>query len=75
MESSPKQGDFHALPVVYGQMAHFFGTKIRHFAPTNETELTRLSLDFRIGIEPYFDPKWVNKEAKAQHGRKRIVMH
>jgi hypothetical protein len=31
-------------------------------------------MDFRVGIEPYFDPEWQMEEAKAQHGRRQFQL-
>jgi len=74
-ESSPGLGDFHPLPVDYGQLARFHGTACRHYVPGNSTSSTRVSMDFRVGLgRAYFDPEWQLSGVKVQHGRKKIEL-
>eukprot|EP00667_Euglena_gracilis_P013809 EG_transcript_14259 len=47
-ESAPDQGDFHPLVADYGQAVRFNAAGCRHHVLRNETESTRVSLDFRI---------------------------
>lgn len=72
VESAPNAGDFHALDVEYGEIAMFHGTLCHHKAPPNSTPHTRVSLDFRIGIDEFFDTKWEMEGIKAQHGRRSV---
>ena len=48
----------------------FHGTLNKHSVPANASRYTRASLDFRVGIEPFFDNDWVLKGTKAgtNHG-------
>ena len=71
-ESRPEEGDFHPLQLAYGDVAMFHGTLCRHKVPPNMSRSTRVSLDFRVGIGPYFDAEWKLPEAKAQHTRRLI---
>lgn len=45
-----------------------------HHVPANSTAHTRMSLDFRIGVEGYFDPKWTMRGTKADHNRREVVL-
>ena len=70
VESAPDVGDFHPLDVRVGQLASFHGALCRHRAPANASRSTRVSIDFRIGIVPYFDPHWQMPGVRAQHTRR-----
>ena len=63
-----------AFQITHGTAAMFHGALLRHYAPANSSECTRVSLDFRIGVGPCFDPTWTLKEAKGKHGWRRIVL-
>ena len=73
-ESSHMKGDFHPLIVNPGQVVSFHGTSCRHFVNANTTKWTRVSLDFRIGVEGYFDPDWVMPGTTHDHDRKVIQL-
>jgi hypothetical protein len=47
-ESEPEKGDYHPLCAEYGQIVRFNAAGCRHHAVTNQTGLTRVSLDFRV---------------------------
>eukprot|EP00759_Apiculatamorpha_spiralis_P010663 PhF_6_TR17407/c0_g1_i1/m.26646 len=70
VESAPGVGDFHPLPLPYGQVAWFYGCLCYHYAPPNLSPFCRVSLDFRIGVEGYFDPTWKLEGVKRQHSWK-----
>lgn len=72
VESKPDCNDFQPLNINYGIIAMFHGSLCRHYAPINKSEYTRVSLDFRIGIGEYFDPKWVLKDVRGKHGRREV---
>jgi hypothetical protein len=42
--------------------------------PANPTAATRMSLDFRVGVEGYFDPAWTMRGTKADHNRREVVL-
>jgi len=73
VESSPGAGDYQPLAIDYGQIAMFHGTLCRHHVPANTSEFTRISLDFRIGIGPFFDAEWQLHGVKGVHGRREMV--
>jgi len=69
VESKPGLGDYEELAIPPGEMAAFHGTLCRHHAKPNPSTFTRASLDFRVGVGRYFDPTWVLRGTKADHGR------
>lgn len=74
VESAPDEGDYAPLAVNFGQVALFHGSSRRHHVPANPTMATRMSLDFRIGVEGYFDPAWTMRGTKADHNRREVVL-
>jgi len=71
-ESHEGAGDDHPFEVDVGEIALFHGTVCKHHVPANPSEWTRASLDFRVGIEGYFDPSWSMKGTKQDHGRRTV---
>lgn len=47
-ESRPGAQDFEPLELEYGQCQRFWGAQCVHYTQPNETEITRISLDFRV---------------------------
>jgi len=74
VESAPGASDFHPLDVEVGRLAMFHGTLCRHHAPANTSTATRVSLDFRVGIRPYYDPHWRLPGVRAQHTRRECIL-
>ena len=58
----------------YGCIAAFHGTLCRHHVPPNQSWHTRISIDFRVGVDRFFDPSWQLKAAKSQHGRRECTL-
>lgn len=58
VESAPDLGDFHPLRMAVGEMVRFWGTSCFHKAPPNETDFTRVSLDFRVAPVRCYDRNW-----------------
>mmetsp|Transcript_79985 Transcript_79985/g.156414 ORF Transcript_79985/g.156414 Transcript_79985/m.156414 type:complete len:412 (+) Transcript_79985:56-1291(+) len=73
VESAPGLGDFAPLDMEHGVMAAFHGTLCKHHAEANPTTCTRVSLDFRVGIGEHYDPHWVLRGTKSDHGRIAIT--
>lgn len=69
VESAPGKEDYTPLDVNFGEVASFHGTSLRHYVPPNVTKFTRVSLDFRVGIEGYFDAKWRMRGTVNDHNR------
>ena len=55
VESTPGQGDYHPLNLRYGECARFYGNQCVHFTVPNQSDTTRLSLDFRVVPGEVFD--------------------
>jgi len=70
VESAPDLGDFARTNAAIGQAVAFHGTSKKHKVGPNASHATRASIDFRVGIETYFDPKWSMAGTKADHDRK-----
>ncbi len=73
-ESVPGKEDYEPLGAKLGEIVAFHGSSCKHFVPRNETQFTRVSLDFRIGCEPFFDPKWQMPGTVADHTRRKFVL-
>lgn len=71
-ESMPNKGDYRPLKVQHGEIVSFHGSYCSHYVPANKTSYTRASLDFRVGIEGLFDPKWSMIGTKADHNRREV---
>jgi hypothetical protein len=63
-----------AIPVRVGEVLSFQGTKRSHFVNSNPTPYTRVSLDFRVGVEGYFDPEWEMVGTTSDHTRKCVSL-
>lgn len=74
IESAPNVGDFHPIELAYGDVGMFHGTLCRHMVPANESSFTRVSMDFRIGVGPCFDPTWSLRGISHLHTRKQFVL-
>eukprot|EP01038_Epipyxis_sp_PR26KG_P007790 gene7790-10584_t len=73
VESEPNKGDFKPLNLHYGQYCRFYGNQCRHFTFRNNTNTTRVSLDFRAvsthsgGHDPTFrQGVWRGSKSKYQ---------
>ena len=69
-ERFPDQGDYEPSGTQLGQVFVFHGSSCRHYVPPNPTSFSRVSLDFRIGVEGFFDPQWKLRGTKCDHKRR-----
>jgi len=60
------------MPVAVGQVLQFHGTRVKHYVNSNVTPYTRVSMDFRVGVEGYFDPQWAMVGTTADHSRRKV---
>ena len=67
-------GDFAPLDVNLGKVGVFFGILNKYFVPVNVADKTRVSIDFRVGVEGWFDKEWSMKGTKSEHKRRQIVL-
>ena len=68
-ESSPGVGDFHPFQLVPGQIMQFYGNQCVHYTMPNETDATRMSIDFRvIPLDHYIEryPKSHRRDGQAR---------
>lgn len=73
-ETSDGSEDYHVIPAKIGEIISFHGSSCRHFVNANESENTRVSLDFRVGVQGYFDPYWQMKGTTDDHGRREATL-
>lgn len=73
-ESKPGLGDFCPLSVNYGEIAVFHGSLCHHYVPPNRSPYTRISIDFRVGVGPFFDSMWELPGTRREHGRRVITL-
>jgi hypothetical protein len=71
-ETQPGAEDFHPVAALPGQIISFHGSSCKHFVNSNATPFTRVSMDFRVGVEGFFDPFWQMKGTSDDHGRKEV---
>lgn len=74
VESQPGKNDYEPLGVALGEIAAFHGSSCMHYVPANSTYFTRVSLDFRVGVEGYFDPNWKMRGTISDHTRKKVYL-
>jgi hypothetical protein len=73
-ESKEDKGDYQPLETNVGYASSFFGTGFSHYVNSNSSKVTRVSLDFRVGIEPFYDPNWVQIGTRDDHFRRHVQM-
>ena len=73
-ETTFQQDDYHPIKANVGQAISFHGSSCRHYVNANATTNTRVSLDFRIGVQGYFDPFWQMKGTTDDHGRREATI-
>jgi hypothetical protein len=54
LESGPGKEDWHTIELGYGEIKRFYGAQCAHFTPENTTSETRVSLDFRMICDDYW---------------------
>ena len=54
--------------------ARFHGTDVRHHVPPNNSQCSRVSLDFRIGLGRFYDPKWRQQLNDSTGGSERATV-
>lgn len=48
VETAPGLGDFVPVALKFGELFRFYGNRCRHYNRINQTDVTRISLDFRV---------------------------
>jgi hypothetical protein len=57
IESEENKGDYSPVEANYGDLVKFDGANLKHGNKINKTNLTRISLDFRILLKKDYNPK------------------
>lgn len=73
-ESKYNVGDYHRIPANLNEIISFHGSSCRHYVNANSTPNTRVSLDFRVGVQGFFDPTWQMRGTTDDHGRKEVTL-
>ena len=47
-ESEPGRGDFHTFNCALGEFVRFWGNQVTHYTVENDSDITRVSMDFRV---------------------------
>mmetsp|Transcript_1437 Transcript_1437/g.3587 ORF Transcript_1437/g.3587 Transcript_1437/m.3587 type:complete len:339 (-) Transcript_1437:473-1489(-) len=71
-ETSPGLGDYHPIVAYVGEVISWHGSSRKHYVNANSSTNTRVSLDFRIGVEGYFDPSWEMQGTTDNHCRRTV---
>ena len=56
-----------------GEIGAFHGTSHKHHVPPNPTKSTRVSIDFRVGVEGFYDSKWSMAGTSDEHTRTVVI--
>jgi len=73
-ESSFKAADYRPIKANVGEAISWHGSSRKHYVNANATSNTRVSFDFRIGVEGYFDPFWEMQGTTDDHTRKKVEL-
>jgi len=66
-ESEKGIGDYHPIAAALGEIISFHGSSCKHFVNPNESEFTRVSIDFRVGVQGFFDQHWQMRGTTDDH--------
>lgn len=73
-ETEFKADDYHPVPAKPGEILSFHGSSCRHYVNANAAAFTRMSMDFRVGVEGFFDPYWQMQGTTHDHGRQEVTI-
>jgi len=62
--------DYHPIKAKLGEIISFHGSSCRHYVNNNSTQYTRVSMDFRVGVEGFFDNEWAMRGTTDDHLRR-----
>jgi hypothetical protein len=68
-ETECNTGDYHPIVASLGEVIAFHGSSCRHYVNANATKHTRVSFDFRVGVQGFFDPDWEMCGTNDDHTR------
>lgn len=64
--------DFHPVIAKVGEIVAFHGSSCRHYVNANSSAHTRMSMDFRVGVEGFYDTEWAMKGTTDDHSRREV---
>jgi hypothetical protein len=73
-ETSFKADDYSPMPAEIGEAISFHGSSCRHYVNANSSNNTRVSLDFRVGVQGFYDPFWTMKGTTDDHDRREVTL-
>ena len=73
-ERTFEEGEYHPIAAKVGEVISWHGSSRKHYVPHNSSVNTRVSLDFRIGVEGYFDPFWEMQGTTDDHTHKKVEL-
>ena len=73
-EARADAGDYRPLKAEYGEVVSFHGSSRKHYVNANHSPWTRASLDFRVGVEGYFDERWQMVGTTNDHSRRKVTV-
>ena len=71
-ESEPGKGDFAPFCLRNGEVMRFYGNRCRHYTNPNDTDTTRVSIDFRVVPRSYYQT--VYKDCLRLDGQPRFSL-
>ncbi|GFH46038.1 hypothetical protein CTEN210_02512 [Chaetoceros tenuissimus] len=74
VESEEGKEDYAPIESDLGFATSFHGSNCSHYVNANKTRFTRVSFDFRVGIEPFYDPCWEMIGTKDDHSRRKVLV-
>jgi hypothetical protein len=73
-ESNLEKNDYHPIPAKVGEIISFHGSSCRHYVNANSSQFTRVSFDFRVGVQGFFDPDWEMQGTNDDHTRREYTL-
>lgn len=71
VETSPGNEEYYPIEINFGEFVSFYGNKCRHFNRINDTNISRISIDFRvIPISKYY----CNNKNISLHGKRKFLI-
>ena len=73
-EARADAGNYRPLKCKYSKLIRFHGSLRKHYANANHSPWTHASLDFRVGVEGYFDEWWHMVGTTNNHSRRKVTV-
>ena len=66
-ESEPGKNDFEPFVAGNGQCIRFWGNQCQHYTLPNDTDVTRVSIDFRVILARHYIPRYISPDLEKDH--------